>query len=52
MTADLKLGINVGYWQRDPDDQTETVLAAERCGYDSVFTAEAYGSDAFTPLNE
>ncbi|MFA1542746.1 LLM class F420-dependent oxidoreductase [Actinomadura monticuli] len=50
MTAELKLGINVGYWQRDPDDQTETVLAAERCGYDSVFTAEAYGSDAFTPL--
>ncbi|WP_433473608.1 LLM class F420-dependent oxidoreductase [Spirillospora sp. CA-142024] len=50
MTAELKLGINVGYWQRDPDDQTETVLAAERCGYDSVFTAEAYGSDAFTTL--
>ncbi|WP_018658520.1 LLM class F420-dependent oxidoreductase [Actinomadura flavalba] len=50
MTADLKLGINVGYWQRDPDDQTETVLAAERLGYDAVFTAEAYGSDAFTPL--
>ncbi|MDL4777493.1 LLM class F420-dependent oxidoreductase [Actinomadura xylanilytica] len=50
MTADLKLGVNVGYWQRDPDDQTDTVLAAERLGYDSVFTAEAYGSDAFTPL--
>ncbi|MGI5207750.1 LLM class F420-dependent oxidoreductase [Spirillospora sp. CA-108201] len=50
MTAELKLGINVGYWQRDPEDQTETVLAAERCGYDSVFTAEAYGSDAFTTL--
>lgn len=50
MTAELKLGINVGYWQRDPDDQTETVLAAERLGYDSVFTAEAYGSDALTPL--
>jgi F420-dependent oxidoreductase-like protein len=47
---DLRLGINVGYWQRDPDDQTETVLAAERLGYDCVFTAEAYGSDAFTPL--
>jgi len=46
----LKLGINVGYWQRDPDDQTETVQAAERLGYDSVFTAEAYGSDAFTTL--
>ncbi|MCP2341937.1 LLM class F420-dependent oxidoreductase [Actinomadura rupiterrae] len=50
MTADLKLGINVGYWQRDPDDQTETVVAAERLGYHAVFTAEAYGSDAFTPL--
>jgi F420-dependent oxidoreductase-like protein len=50
MTADLKLGIHVGYWQRDPEDKTETVLAAERLGYDSVFTAEAYGSDAFTPL--
>ncbi|MCD0452774.1 LLM class F420-dependent oxidoreductase [Actinocorallia sp. API 0066] len=46
----MKLGINVGYWQRDPEDATETVLAAERQGYDSVFTAEAYGSDAFTTL--
>lgn len=46
----MRLGINVGYWQRDPEDATETVLAAERQGYDSVFTAEAYGSDAFTPL--
>ncbi|SEG55892.1 probable F420-dependent oxidoreductase, Rv3520c family [Thermomonospora echinospora] len=50
MSAPFKLGINVGYWQRDPDDQTETVLAAERLGYDSVFTAEAYGSDALTTL--
>jgi F420-dependent oxidoreductase-like protein len=46
----MKLGINLGYWQRDPDDATETVLAAERLGYDSVWTAEAYGSDAFTTL--
>ncbi|ACY96886.1 MULTISPECIES: LLM class F420-dependent oxidoreductase [Thermomonospora] len=50
MSTPLKLGINVGYWQRDPDDQTETVLAAERLGYDFVFTAEAYGSDALTTL--
>ena len=50
MSADMKLGINVGYWQRNPDDQTETVRAAERLGYDSVFTAEAYGSDAFSTL--
>ena len=50
MSGDLKLGLNVGYWQRNADDATETVLAAERLGYDSVWTAEAYGSDAFTPL--
>src|SRR3954452_12650494 len=48
--ARMRLGINVGYWQRDPEDDTETVLAAERLGYDFVFTAEAYGSDAFTTL--
>ncbi|MCW2945869.1 MAG: Luciferase-like monooxygenase [Actinoallomurus sp.] len=46
----MRLGINVGYWQREPDDATETVLAAERLGYEYVFTAEAYGSDAFTTL--
>jgi F420-dependent oxidoreductase-like protein len=46
----MRLGINVGYWQRDPRDATETVLAAERSGYEIVFTAEAYGSDAFTTL--
>lgn len=46
----MKLGLNLGYWQRTPDDATETVLLAERLGYDSVWTAEAYGSDAFTPL--
>ncbi len=34
----------------NPDDATDTVLAAEDCGFDSVWTAEAYGSDAFTPL--
>jgi F420-dependent oxidoreductase-like protein len=50
VAAELKLGVNVGYWQRNPDDQTDTVLAAERLGYDSVWTAEAYGSDAFTTL--
>ncbi|WP_113703303.1 LLM class F420-dependent oxidoreductase [Nonomuraea lactucae] len=46
----MKLGLNLGYWQRNADDATETVLAAERLGYDSVWTAEAYGSDVFTPL--
>lgn len=46
----MKLGLNLGYWQRNPDDATESVQAAERLGYDSVWTAEAYGSDVFTPL--
>ncbi|WP_433335199.1 LLM class F420-dependent oxidoreductase [Spirillospora sp. CA-294931] len=50
MSRQLKLGLNLGYWQRHPEDHTQTVLAAEQLGYDSVFTAEAYGSDAFTPL--
>ncbi|MDQ1704082.1 MAG: hypothetical protein QOF18_448 [Frankiaceae bacterium] len=50
MTADLRLGLMLGYWGANPDDATETVLAAEACGFDSVWTAEAYGSDAFTPL--
>lgn len=50
MTTDLRLGLNLGYWQRDADDATEVVRLAERLGYESVWTAEAYGSDAFTPL--
>ncbi|GIH27963.1 LLM class F420-dependent oxidoreductase [Acrocarpospora phusangensis] len=50
MANDLRLGLNLGYWQRDATDATELVQTAERLGYDSVWTAEAYGSDAFTPL--
>jgi F420-dependent oxidoreductase-like protein len=49
MTDELRLGLNVGYWVT-PGDATETVLAAERLGYDSVWTAESWGSDALTPL--
>ncbi|GGS91912.1 LLM class F420-dependent oxidoreductase [Planobispora rosea] len=50
MTTDLNLGLNLGYWQRHAADATGLVQAAERLGYGSVWTAEAYGSDAFTPL--
>jgi F420-dependent oxidoreductase-like protein len=50
MVDALKLGLMLGYWGANPDDATETVLAAEDVGFDSVWTAEAYGSDAFTPL--
>jgi F420-dependent oxidoreductase-like protein len=50
MADDLRLGLMLGYWGAQPDDATEHVLVAEDCGFDSVWTAEAYGSDAFTPL--
>src|ERR1700683_2125682 len=48
----MKLGINVGYWGMGigPEEQLEVVQEAERLGYDSVWTAEAYGSDAATVL--
>jgi F420-dependent oxidoreductase-like protein len=51
MTADLKLGLMLGYWVGPgPGDQVPLVKAAEDLGYDSVWTAESYGSDVFTPL--
>ena len=47
---DLKLGLMLGYWGAQPEDHLELVLEAERLGFDSVWTAEAYGSDAIAPL--
>lgn len=47
----MKLGLHLGYWQKQPTDRfIELAQAAENMGFDSVFTAEAYGSDCFTPL--
>jgi F420-dependent oxidoreductase-like protein len=48
----VKLGINIGYWGLGltAPEQLELVREAERLGYDSVWTAEAYGSDAATVL--
>jgi F420-dependent oxidoreductase-like protein len=47
----MKLGLLLGYWGAGPDPGTlDLVLEAERLGFDSVWTAEAYGSDALTPL--
>jgi F420-dependent oxidoreductase-like protein len=48
----MKLGVHIGYWGLGltRQDQLEIVLEAERLGYDSVWAAEAYGSDAATIL--
>src|SRR3954467_5362409 len=50
--ACMKLGVHIGYWGLGltSADQLEIVLEAERLGFDSVWTAEAYGSDAATIL--
>jgi F420-dependent oxidoreductase-like protein len=48
----MKLGLHIGYWGLwgGADEQLAAVRAAEELGYDSVWTAEAYGSDAATIL--
>ena len=47
----MKLGLQLGYWGAQPPEGVgELVAAAEASGFDAVFTAEAWGSDAFTPL--
>jgi len=47
----LKLGLNTGYWTAAPPPGVEeAIAAADGLGYDSIWTAEAYGSDVLTPL--
>ena len=47
----MELGLSIGYWGSGPPPRAkELVLLAEELGYDSVWSAEAYGSDALTPL--
>jgi len=49
--GDIKLGYNTGYWSAGPPaGALDAVREAERLGFNSVWTAEAYGSDALTPL--
>jgi len=46
----MRLGLMLGYWGAAPSDPIDLVLEAERLGFDSAWTAEAYGSDVFSPL--
>ena len=47
----MKLGLVWGYWTaQPPEGVVELTQAAENAGFDSVWTAESWGSDAFTPL--
>lgn len=44
----MRLGVNLGYWDRASvgHDLVEIAREADRLGFDSVWVAEAYGSDA------
>jgi F420-dependent oxidoreductase-like protein len=47
----MKFGLELGYWgAAAPKNHAELVAVAEDVGFDSVFTGEAWGSDAYTPL--
>lgn len=46
----MNLGLNIGYFGTAISDNFGLISAAEEMGYDSVWTAEAYGADALTPL--
>ena len=51
VSRDLKLALGIGYWSGGPPQgMQETIIEAERLGFESVWTAEAYGSDALLPL--
>ncbi|MEE9416124.1 MAG: LLM class F420-dependent oxidoreductase [Acidimicrobiales bacterium] len=47
----MKVGLGSGYWGAGPPEGTaEQIVEADRLGFDSFWTSEAYGSDALTPL--
>ncbi len=47
----MKLALQLGYWgAAPPPDFVELARQAEGLGFDAVYTAEAWGSDALTPL--
>jgi len=46
----MRLGLSLGYWGANPGQAVEIAQHAESLGFHSVWTAEAYGSDAIVPL--
>jgi len=48
----MRLGLNLGYqdWGRGLDRAVHLAQLADRLGFHSVWTAEAYGTDAITPI--
>ena len=51
MAKELALGLNTGYWTSGPPPgAAEAVAEADKLGFRSIWTAEAYGSDVLTPL--
>jgi len=47
----MRLGLNTGYWSSGPPKgAVEAIALADRLGFEHIWTAEAYGSDALTPL--
>src|SRR5436309_15324419 len=46
----MRLGLNLGYWGADAAQVVDVARHAESLGIHSVWTAEAYGSDAVVPL--
>jgi F420-dependent oxidoreductase-like protein len=49
--SELKLGLQLGYWGAlYPAAHVDMAVEAEKLGYDSVWTAESWGNDCFTPL--
>ena len=46
----MKIGIGIGYSGDRMALPLQAIQRAEQLGFDSVWTAESYGSDAITPL--
>src|SRR5246127_1431102 len=47
----MRISVSSGYWSAGPPPGAADLFqAAERIGIDQIWTAEAYGSDAWTPL--